>query len=71
MLLKILEKKKEISIEQRSNLSPSGSRSGFMYDSVKFHKIFADGFPSLGPILSTIGTTSYELSKFLLPMLET
>ena len=42
-----------------------------MYDSVKFHKIFADGFPSLRPILSTIGTTSYELSKFLLPMLET
>ena len=37
-VLKNLRDKKEISIEQYKDLSPSGSRPGIMYGSVKVHK---------------------------------
>ena len=67
---KNLRDKKEIPIEQYKDLSPSGSRPGIMYDSAKVHKIITDSLPSFRPILSAIGTPTYKLSKFLVPMLE-
>ena len=70
-VLKNLRDKKEISIEQYKNLSPSGSRPGIiMYGSAKVHKIVTDGLPSLRPILSVIGTSTYKLAKFLVLMIE-
>ena len=62
--------KKEISIEQYKDLSPSGSRPGIMYGLAKVHKIVTDGLPSFRPILSAIGTPTYKLTNFLVPMLE-
>ena len=41
-VLKNLRDKKEISIEQYKDLSPSGSRPGIMYDLAKVHKIATD-----------------------------
>ena len=41
-----------------------------IYGSAKVHKIVADGLPSFRPILSAIGTPTYKLAKFLVPMLE-
>ena len=70
MFLKILEKKKEISIEQYKDLSPSGSRHGIMYCLGEVYKIVRDGLPSFRPILSAIGTPMYKLAKFLVSMLE-
>ena len=69
-VLKNLRDKKEISIEQYKNLSPSGSRPGIMYGLAKVHKIVTDGLPSFRPILSAIGTPTYKLAKFLVLMLE-
>ena len=51
-------------------LSPSGSRPGIMYGLAKVHKIVRDGLPSFRPILSAIGTPTYKLAKFLVPILE-
>ena len=68
-VLKNLRDKKEISIEQYKDLNPSGSRPGIMYGSAKNHKIVTDGLPSFRPILSTIGTPTYKLEKFLIQML--
>ena len=69
-VLKNLRDKKEISIEQYKDLSPSGSRPGIMYGLAKVHKIVRDGLPSIRPILFTIGTPTYKLAKFLVPILE-
>ena len=67
---KNLRDKKEISIEQYKDLSPSGSRPGIMYDLDKVHKITTDGLPSFKAILSPIGTPTYKFTKFLVPMPE-
>ena len=69
-VLKNLRDKKEISIEQYKDLSPSGARPGIMSGLAKDHKIVTDGLPSFRPILSVIGTPTYKLAKFLVPMLE-
>ena len=45
-------------------------KPGIMYDLAKVHKIFIDGLPSFRPILSAIGTPTYKLAKFLVPVLE-
>ena len=70
MFLKNLRDKKEISIEQYKDLSLSGSRPGIMYGLANVHKIVTDSLPSFRPILSVIGTPTYKLAKFLVPMLE-
>ena len=69
-VLKNLRDKKEISIEQYKDLSPSGSRPGIMYGLAKFHKIVTDRLPSFRPTLSAISTSTYKLAKFLVPMLQ-
>ena len=48
--------KKEISIEQYKDLSPSRSRTEIIYGLAKVYKIVTDGLPSFKPILSAIGT---------------
>ena len=55
-VLKNLRDKKEISIEQYKDLSPSGSRPGIMYGLAKVHKVVTDGLPTFRSILSAIGT---------------
>ena len=50
---KYLRDKKEISIEQYKDLSPSGSRPVIMYGSAKVHKIVTDRLPSFRPIQSS------------------
>ena len=69
-VIKNIRDKKEIPSEQYKNLSPSGSRPGIMYDLAKVHKIVTDGLRSFRPILSAIGTPTYKLAKFLVPILE-
>ena len=69
-VLENLRDKKQISIEQYKDLSLWGSRPGIMYGSAKVHKIVTDGLPSFRPILSAIGTPTYKLAKFFLPILE-
>ena len=69
-VLKNLRDKKEISIEQYKDLSPSSSRTGIMYGSPKAHKIATDSLPSFRSFLCAIVTPTYELAKFLVPMLK-
>ena len=60
-VLRNLRDKKEISSEQYKI---------DMYDLDKVHRIVKDGLPSFRPILSAIGTPTYKLAKFLVPILE-
>jgi hypothetical protein len=60
-------KSNEIISEHLSKeLNPTGSRPGIMYGLPKVHKPNSP----LRPIISAIGTHSYKLAKFLLPLLR-
>ena len=61
--LKNLRDKKEISIKQYEDLSPSGSRPGIIYGLAKVYKTVTNGLPSFKPILSAIGTPTYNLQS--------
>ena len=68
-VLKKLKKKKIISENKYEDLYPVGSRPGILYGRAKIHKPIKDGVPSFRPILSAIGTPTYKLSKFFVPLL--
>ena len=53
-------------------MAPVGSSPGVFYGLCKVHKQTPEGHncPPFRPILSAIGTVSYSLAKFLVPLLE-
>lgn len=61
-----LSKDKIIDADFKKTLRATGSRPGTMYGSPKVHKT---GTP-LRPVLSTIGTANYKLSKYLVQLLS-
>ena len=70
--LKDLRDKKIISDQDFIKLVPIGSSPGVLYGLCKVHKNIPNGSncPPFRPILSAIGTVSYNLAKFLVPILE-
>ena len=68
-VLKKLKKKKIIYENKYEDLYPVGSRPGILYGLAKIHKPIKDGVPSFRLILSAIGTPTYKLSKFFVPLL--
>ena len=69
-LLKKLKNKNVISEETYNKLRPVGSKPGTLYGSAKVHKPLINGLPPFRPILSAIGTPTYKLAKFLVPVLS-
>ena len=55
---------------QFSNIAPTGSKPGILYGLPKIHKELVDNLPKFRPIVSMIGTPTYKLSKFLVPLIE-
>ena len=53
-------------------IKPCGSKPGVMYGLCKVHKGITpnDSVPPFRPILSAIGTCSYNLAKFFVPLLK-
>ena len=45
-------------------------KSGTLFGSAKVHKPLKNGLPPFRPILSAIGTPTYKLAKFLVPVLS-
>ena len=68
--MKKLNNKKAISEETYNKLRPVGSKPGTLYGSAKVHNPLINGLPQFRPILSAIGTPSYKLAKFLVPVLS-
>ena len=68
-VLKKLKNKKVISEKKYEDLHPVGSSPGILYGRAKIHEPVKDGIPSFRPILSAIGTPTYKLSKFFVPLL--
>ena len=52
-------------------LYPSGSAPAGIYGTPKMHRFsFSDSFPKIRPIVSSIGTFNYNLSRFLFDLLS-
>ena len=69
-LLKKLKNKNAISEETYNKLRPVGSKPGTLCGSPKVHKPLINGLPPFRPILSAIGTPTYQLANFLVPVLS-
>ena len=68
--MKILKNKNTISGETYSKLRAVGSKPGTLYRSAKVHKPLINGLPPFRLILSAVGTPTYKLAKFLVPVLS-
>ena len=68
-VLKKLKEKNQILDKKYKDLHPVGSRPGILYGFAKIHKPIKDGVPPLCPILSDIGTPTYKIAKFFVPLL--
>ena len=71
--MKNLKNKNAISEETYNKLRPDqnrGTKPGSLYGSAKVHKPLINGLPPFRPILSAIGTPTYKLAKFLVPILS-
>ena len=69
-LLKQLNDSEVISDTEYKKLKPRGSRFGILYGLCKIHKSLIDNCPPFRPILSAIKTPSYNIAKYLVPILE-
>ena len=69
-LLKELKASGTISENDYKKLKPRGSSFSVLYELCKTHKKVLDKCPPFRPILSAIKTLSYNLAKFLVPLIE-
>ena len=58
-----------ISEKKYEDLYPVCSSLGILYGHAKIHKPVKDGVPPFRPILSAIGTLTYKLPNFFVPLL--
>ena len=68
--LKGLKEDGVISDLDYKKLKPSGSQPGVLYGLCKVHKGRDGTSPPFRPILSAINTPSYNIAKFLVPLLS-
>ena len=68
--IKLLEAEGKISEKEYELIYPSGSKSDILYGSSKVHKPVINYCPKFRLILSTIGTPTHKLAKFLVPILS-
>ena len=68
--LQDLRSKEIITDPELERLTPHGSQPGVLYGLCKVHKKTLGKSPPFRPILSAIRTPSYELAKFLVPILS-
>ena len=69
-IIKTLYQKKCLTKKEYDSIYPTGSRPGILYGNAKVHEPIIDNCPSFRPILSAIGTPTYNLANFLIPILS-
>ena len=69
-IFKNLVDSNSMSKEMHKSIKPVGTRSSTMYGICKVHKQEVDGCPVFRPILSVLQTPTYNIAKFLLPILD-
>ena len=64
-------KLKLLNLNEYDKLFPSGFARAHVYGTPKMHKFSStDSFPKLSPIVSSIGTFNYNLTRFLCDLLS-
>ena len=63
-------KNKTIDEVTYNKICPVGSKPGVLYGLAKVHKPTKNNLPPFRPILSAIGTPTYNVAKFLVPLLS-
>ena len=69
-ILKSLKSAGSLSGKQCKKIKAVGSRPGVLYGLCKVHKAIVDVCPPFTPILFAIGTPTYKIAKFLVPILS-
>ena len=69
-ILKRLKFSGSLSDKQYKKIKVVGSRPGVLCGLCKIHKAIVDVCPPFRPILSAIGTPTYKIAKFLVPILS-
>ena len=69
-IFKKLVDSNSMSKEMHKSVKPVGTRPGIMYGNCKVHKQQVDGCPPFRPILSALQTPTYNIAKFLVPLLN-
>ena len=69
-IFKKLVDSNSMSKEMRKLVKPVRTRPGIMYGNCKVHKEQVDGWPPFRSILSALQTPTYNLAKFLVPILN-
>ena len=69
-ILKSLTSSGKLSDKQCKIIKAVGSRPGVLYGFCKVHKAIADVCPPFRPILTAIGTSTYKIAKFLVPIMS-
>ena len=67
---KSLKSTGSLSDKHYKKIKAVGSRAGLLYGLCKVHKTIFDVCPPFRPILSAIGTPTYKIAKFLVPILS-
>ena len=68
--MKSFKKSGSLTTDQSKKIKAIGCRAGILYDLCEVHKGIIDVCSPFRPILLSIGTPSYKLSKFLVPKLS-
>ena len=68
--LKSLKLSGSLTEKQYKKIKAVGSRPGILYGLCKVHKAIVNICPPFRPILSAIGTPTYKIAKFLVPILS-
>ena len=68
--IKPLYQKECLTKKEYDSIYPMGSRPGILYGSAKVHKPIIDNCPFFWPILSTIGTPTYDALRDLVPFVQ-
>ena len=69
-ILKEIKNKNRINEDLYNKLHPVCSQSGVLYGLANIHKKVIDGCPTFRPIFSAIGTSTYQIARFLVPILK-
>ena len=69
-IIKSLYEKRYFTKSKYLKVCHAGSQPGTLYGQIKVHKPVEDNCQSFCPILSAIGTPTYDLAKFLVPILK-
>ena len=69
-IIKLLYEKGCFTKSEFLKICPTASKPDILYGQAKVHKPVEDICPFFCPILSAIGTPTYDLAKFLVPILK-